>query len=236
MEYRRFFTFKPIIGNKAYLTDGEYYHATKVLRLKQGHKIIINDNSNKDYYCSISKVEKDCIIAEIDDIIINQTYDDTNIELFVGLCKEFDSIIPKAVELGARSITPFTSQHTNINGLNTQRAERIILSSTKQCCRPNLMTLNDTITFNQALKQVASYEKTLLFYEQERQHKLSAIPLDKTAKIALFIGSEGGFSKDEIAEVKAQNIEVLTLGKRILRVETAVVVALTLCLQKLGKL
>ena len=76
----------------------------------------------------------------------------------------------------------------------------------------------------------------LLFYEYERENRIKDIDLSSAQKIALYIGGEGGFSVEEIQKAKQKGFNILTLGKRILRVPTAVVSALTLCLQGMDKL
>lgn len=236
MDYKRFFTFEPILNNKAILKGNEFIHATRVLRLKIGYKIIINDDSNKDYYCSITEINKDELIAEVESEVVNDTYDDIDITLYIGICKDIDNIIQKAVEMGVKEVIPFTSQHTNIKTVNISRLNKIILESSKQCGRPNLMKLSPIISFSQAISQTDIYDKVLFFYEQEKQNKLPSEILLSKSKLAIFIGGEGGFAVEEINIVQERKIPIFTLGKRILRVETAVVVALTLCLKLIGKL
>ncbi len=236
MNYRRFFTFEPISGDKIVLRGREFYHATKVLRIRSGHKIIINNNTDIDYYCTVVIIHKDYLIAKIDDKKVNEAYDDTSIVLNIALCKDFDTVVQKAVELGVEEIIPFTSQHTNIDKLNYNRMEKIILESSKQCERSKLMEVSGIITFEQAVFQSLCYDEVLFFYEKERENKVSNTNLLNKKEIAIFIGSEGGFSAEEVSFLTSKGINSYTLGKRVLRVSTAVVSAVTLCLQGMKKL
>lgn len=236
MDYKRFFTFEPIKNNKVILKDNEFYHATKVLRLKEGYSIIVNDNSNMDYYCQIESIQKDKIIANIIEKKENEAYADTDITLFIGVCKEFDTVVQKAVEMGVKKVVPFVSQHTNIKTVNYQRMNKIILESSKQCGRPNLIEIDNVIDFDEALSYSNLFDSVLFFYEYERENQIKNIDLTNKNNVALFIGSEGGFSLSEIQSAKEKDVNILTLGKRILRVQTAVVTALALCLQGMNKL
>lgn len=236
MDYKRFFTSEPIKDGLVILKDNEFYHASKVLRLKEGYKIIVNNNTNIDYYCEIDKIGKDYIWAKVEGEQLNDAYDDTDVTLNIGLCKEFDTVIQKSVEMGVKKVVPFISQHTNVKTINYDRINKIILESTKQCGRPNLMEIEPTISFAEAINTVDSFDSVLFFYEFERNNQIKDIDLSLKNKVSIFIGSEGGFSQEEIEKVLKKDINILTLGKRILRVQTAVVAALALCLQGMNKL
>ena len=136
MDYKRFFTFEPVIDNKIILNGDEFYHAAKVLRIKKGFKIIVNDNTDKDYYCAVESVGKNFLVAEIEKTEINPAYGDTDITLYIGICKELDTVVQKAVELGVTKLVPFSSQHTNIKNVNYDRLNRIILESSNNAEGP----------------------------------------------------------------------------------------------------
>lgn len=237
MDIKRFFVFETPADGCFTLKGAEFHHAIKVSRLREGYKIIICNNSNIDYYCTIQKIHKDCCVAKIDVEKRNEAYDDTNITLYLGVCKELDTVVQKAVEMGVKTVVPFYSQHSNISTLNVERLNKIIMESTKQCGRPNLMTITDLVAFDDALNiATSSNEKTVLFYEFERLNKVCESIDSETQSLAIFIGSEGGFALEEIEKAKQKGVYILTLGKRILRVQTAVVAALALCLQGLDRL
>lgn len=235
MDLKRFFTFEKIKGDSVVIRGEEYYHAIKVTRLKEGYKLIICDNTDKDYYCMIERIFKDYFIAKIDEIKENDTAE-SGITLYIGVCKELDTVVQKAVEMGAERIVPFRSQHSNIGDINTERLNKIIIESAKQCGRPRLTTLESLMSIEEAFNDAKNNGQNMLFYEFERDNKVGD-NIKKTADCTgIFIGSEGGFSLKEIEIAKENGFKILTLGKRILRVQTAVVAALALCLQGLDRL
>lgn len=235
MDLKRFFSDNKIIGNKIILTGEEFYHAVKVTRHKKGYKIIVCDNADIDYYATITEIGKDFLEAEIDNVIKNIAESAKNITLYIGINKDIDAVVQKAVELGVKRIAPFTSKHGNENVVNYKRLEKIILESSKQCGRSYLAKIDEIMTFQEAVYD-AKDSNLLFFYEAEEQIKMSDINLNEDKDIAIFIGSEGGFSMEEVALAQQNNAKILTMGKRILRVSTAVVAALTLCMEKLGEM
>ncbi len=223
MDLKRFFTDEEIIGDSIVLTGAEYYHAVKVTRHKIGYKIIVCNNTNKDYYCTITDISKSELTAKIDDVLINESEPDYNLSLYIGNNKDLDTVVQKAVECGVKNIIPFTSQHCNIDTVNYDRLNKIILESSKQCGRSVLANLKPLTTFEESIKE-AKNGCIVAFYEHERKNKLKSDSL--TGKdINIFIGCEGGFSEDEINLLKSNNVMPYTLGNRILRVSTAVVAA-----------
>lgn len=223
MDLKRFFTDEEIIGDSIILTGAEYYHAVKVTRHKIGYKIIVCNNTNKDYYCTITDISKSELTAKIDDVLINESEPDYNLSLYIGNNKDLDTVVQKAVECGVKNIIPFTSQHCNIDTINYDRLNKIILESSKQCGRSVLANLKPLTTFEESIKE-AKNGCIVAFYEHERKNKLKSDSLIGK-DINIFIGCEGGFSEDEINLLKSNNVMPYTLGNRILRVSTAVVAA-----------
>ena len=88
MDLKRFFTDEEIIGDSIVLTGAEYYHAVKVTRHKIGYKIIVCNNTNKDYYCTITDISKSELTAKIDDVLINESEPDYNLSLYIGNNKD----------------------------------------------------------------------------------------------------------------------------------------------------
>ena len=231
MDLKRFFTDRPI-GEYAYLSGQEFFHAVKVVRLKVGYKLIVCQGDDYDYYCTVEEIGKDQLIAKVDKKVSNDTELHHNVTLFIGANKDLDTVVQKAVELGACRIVPFTSQHSNVNKINRERLETIVMESSKQCGRSKLATVGDLISFT----EIDTDDKQVFaFYEFERNNKVSDVTMNDK-DIAVVIGSEGGFSVEEYDIMLEKGWHVLTLGKRILRVSTAVVSALTLVNERSGEL
>ena len=231
MDLKRFFTDKPI-DEYAYLYGQEFTHAVKVVRLKVGYKLIVCRGDDKDYYCTVEEITKEYLKAKVDEIKQNDTEIGRNITLYIGLNKDIDTVVQKAVELGVTEIVPFTSQHSNVDKINKQRLETIVTESSKQCGRSRLAAITVPIRFSEIGK---NNETIFAFYEFERSNKVSNTPLPE-GNIGIVIGSEGGFSVEEYQTMLDKKFFVLTLGKRILRVSTAVVSALTLVNERIGEL
>lgn len=235
MDLKRFFVSSAISGEKIILDGEEFYHAVKVTRHKVGYSIIVCDNTDRDYYAVITKIDSAYLEAKITKIEKNVAETTNKVSLYIGINKDIDTVIQKAVELGIKKIVPFTSQHGNSDSVNYDRLNKIIVESSKQCGRSCLAVLNQTVSFTDALDSTKD-SNIMLFYEFENNNKVADCTLDMSKDTAVFIGSEGGFSEEEISHAKACNANILTLGKRILRVSTAVVSAVTLCMEKLGEM
>ncbi|NLL56600.1 MAG: 16S rRNA (uracil(1498)-N(3))-methyltransferase [Clostridiales bacterium] len=235
MDLKRFFVPDKIVGDKIVLENEEFYHAVKVTRHKVGYLIIVCDNTNYDYYAKITEINKDNLVAKVEKKEINIAESVKNITLYAGINKDIDVTVQKAVELGVTRIVPFTSQHGNIAKVNYDRLIKIILESSKQCGRSKLASLGKVVTFEQAIDD-AKDSNIMLFYEHERQKMVLDTDIDNDKDIAIFIGSEGGFAKQEIDFAIKNNAKILTLGKRILRVSTAVVAGITLCMTLIGEM
>lgn len=235
MDLKRFFVNGTIFGDKIILDGEEFYHAVKVTRHKVGYSIIVCNNSDVDYYAKITEINKDNLIAKIEKIEKNIAETSQNVTLYIGINKDIDTAVQKAVELGLKKIVPFTSQHGNNDTVNYDRLNKIILESSKQCGRSTLAVLEKTTTFNQAIID-AKNDNLLLFYEYEKENKVLNAKLNFDKPTSIFIGSEGGFSVEEIEFAKANSAIILSLGNRILRVSTAIVAAVTLCMARLGEM
>ena len=231
MDLKRFFTDNPI-DEYAYLYGREFTHAVKVVRLKTGYKLIVCNGDDKDYYCTVEEITKEYLKAKVDEIKPNDAEMGRNVTLYIGLNKDIDTVVQKAVELGVSKIVPFTSQHSNVEKINRQRLETIIAESSKQCGRSRIAEISDPIFFSEIGKDG---ETIYAFYEFERNNKVSETPIPK-GDVGVLIGPEGGFSVREYQTMLEKKFFVLTLGKRILRVSTAVISALTLVGERIGEL
>lgn len=236
MDLKRFFFFEPVIEETVTLRGAEYIHAVRVCRAKLGYKFIACNNTEFDYHCTAIDIGKDYLIGCVDKKLINETYNDINLVLYVGVCKELDTVVQKAVEMGVSKIVPFFSQHTNEININIERLKKIVLESSKQTGRSQLAEITPCLTFAEAVKHNSAIKNKFLFYEFERKNRLQKY-LDKTSdNICIFIGGEGGFSEEEKLLASENNFQIVTLGKRILRVSTAVVAALALCHNATGRI
>ncbi|MDD3946591.1 MAG: RsmE family RNA methyltransferase [Clostridia bacterium] len=235
MEIKRFFA-EQIDGDNIVLGGEEFYHCVKVTRHKVGFTIIVCMGDGWDYYAKIESIEKDRLTAKVFRKEQNKSEIEGSLILLQAVCKELDFIVQKAVEMGVTDIVPFYSTNTSVTGVKQDRLQKIVLEAAKQCGRARLPKVYEPLAFDKAIELSRTAENRLLCYEHCNRKSLKSAVQKNTKSLALFIGSEGGFTELEIAFAREKNLKVVSLGKRILRAETAAIAALTLSLSALGEL
>ncbi len=211
------------------LIDGqEFNHLKKVLRLSEGDEIIANVNDEYDYFCTIEKINKNDCIALINEVKLCEALPKKNITLFQMLPKKeyFDNIIAKSIELGVNKIVPFISEYTIVKEIKRERVQTQIMTACKQCERSKLIELTDPVKFKELPSLLKDYDVVIFAYENENEYFNPKI-LENKQNIAVIIGNEGGFSSEE-AEILKGLTTSISLGKRILRCDTAVIATLAL--------
>ena len=232
MQYPRFFVPKNCRqDDKIILTDSENNHLFSVLRLKKGDRIDVCLNDGNIYECEIEDANKKQSTAHILNIKPAKTR--TNkITLFIALTKveRMDWAVQKVTELGIDKIIPFESKFCTAKdkGNKMDRLNRIALAASKQSGRVNLPEIAETISFSQMLDDLQYYPQIVVAYENDKTSAKQILSsLDSTLDTALIIGSEGGFSADEIKELINNGAKVVSLGANILRAETACIALLS---------
>lgn len=225
-------------GDKAIIKGKDHNHIKNVLRMKEGEELLLSYDKTSSL-AKISRIEDEIIVCDV----VCKDYADTelpvNIHLFQGLPKsdKLELIIQKAVELGVNTITPVEMSRSIVKiedkkkKSKIERWQAISESAAKQSKRTIIPNILDIIPFKLALEKVATYEHVLVPYENEKgmSETDNAIKSIKSGEnIAIFIGPEGGFSDDEIALAKEKGVKIISLGKRILRTETAAITALSM--------
>lgn len=214
------------------IVGSDVNHIKNVLRLKTGDSLLISSGDNIDYTCHIAQINEDHIRADIDSVDERGRELTSKIYLFQGLPKadKMELVIQKAVELGAFEVIPVAMKRSVVK-LDAKKAESkvkrwnaIAESAAKQSKRSILPQVSDVVTFAQAVKMAENCQIKLLPYEcadgMEKTKRLIE-NITPGQDIAVFIGPEGGFDLDELELAKEAGCEIITLGKRILRTETA---------------
>lgn len=230
-------------GYFARITGEDAKHIGAVLRMRAGDLTVLCDNACTDYLCKIVSVQKDVIEVEILEKKRNETTPNVEITLFQCLPKsdKMDFIVQKAVELGASSVVPVLSKRCvsrpdeKSMAKKIQRWEKISEEASKQCGSGKIPLIGQLTDFKKAVSEYSKIGLGILFYEQGGK-SLSELPINNTAKIGIFIGSEGGFEAEEAEFAQKNGIEPATLGKRILRCETAPIAALSIILNLTGNI
>lgn len=227
------------IGEIITIEGEEHKHLSLVLRLKVGDTIDCLPNDNTIVVCNITSINKNKTQASVIEII-NQPNSVDNVDVFVGNLKgdKNEFLIQKLSELGVNKITFFESKFVTAKLVKDKSArnEKIALTSAKQCKRNKAIEIGTDLKFKDLLKVLCGYDKVLVAYENEKTISLNNIELKSSQKIAVVIGSEGGFAREEIDEFINNGYCSISLGERILKAETAGVVFTSLVMFKLGEL
>lgn len=238
----KFFVKSENINDHTIILDGENAkHIGNVLRAKVGDVITVCDGEGRDYECEIREITKKEIIARVTDIFTNDNEPSVKITLYQGLPKadKMELVIQKCIETGIDRIVPVKTEHAvvKLDGKEEKKIQRwnkIAEAAAKQCGRGKIPVVENVLDFKEAVMDAKKLDGGIIPYEKERERGLKQFAKNfKGKSIGIFIGPEGGFSNEEIDFAKENGIEPVTLGKRILRTETAGLVALVILLYEL---
>jgi len=217
--------------NTVSITGDDAYHIARALRMAVGDEITVADTEGRVHTCRLTKIRDETCECDILSTKEGKTESPIDITLYMGYPKgdKLETVIQKAVELGALKIVPFESSRC-IKRPRADKAEkqgarlsRIAEEAAKQCGRSRLPEVSAPISFRDAIKSAAEADLSLFCYEGECTSSLKgAIESSGSPKsISVIVGCEGGFSPDEAEEAKNAGLTSVNLGPRILRCETA---------------
>lgn len=237
----KFFTEKKYISDETALITGENVkHISKVLRKKEGDILTLCDGEGMDYAVRIESIAKESITCSILNAYRCEAEAPVFITLYQGMPKgdKTEQVIQKCTELGVSEIVPVETEFSvaRIKKDNkTERYNKIALSAAKQCGRGIVPKVMPPLKFKEAAEQAAaSGALNLIPYEREEETSVKkALSGFKGKYINIFIGPEGGFSENEIELAKECGFIPITLGKRILRCETAGMVTIAILLYEI---
>ena len=218
-------------------------HMTKVLRMGIGDTICVSDSVKFEYEAEIMAIEKDYIEAKIVDMQNFAREPELKITLFQGVPKQgkMETIIQKNVELGIYSIVPVFTDRTVVvdhGGFHKkiERWQKIADEAVKQCKRGVIPQIQREITFKEMLNDVVKYDLILFPYENEENLTIKDCLKnlnEKPKTAAVIIGPEGGFSGQEADALIGIGAKSVSLGKTILRTETAGMAAVAMTMYEL---
>lgn len=230
----QFFVEPHQISDKTVRIEGQdVNHIKNVLRMKVGEELSVSNGvDGKEYRCGIVSLDEECITCELRFVKEDGVELPSEVYLFQGLPKadKMELIIQKAVELGVYAVVPVSTKRCVVK-LDDKKAKSknarwqgIAEAAAKQSKRRIVPEVKDVMSFKEALNFVKDFEVKLIPYEMaENMSKTKEIisALQPGQKIAIFIGPEGGFEEGEVENAMKAGVEPITLGKRILRTETA---------------
>ena len=221
-----------VTENTVRITGGDVNHIKNVLRMHPGEEIMILDGSGMEYRCEIESIS-DEILAGVLEAKKTEAELSVRLLLFQGLPKKdkMELIIQKAVELGVSEIIPVLTKRTVVKledkkkeQKKLERWQAIAEAAAKQSGRGIIPKVREAVKFTDAVKQAGELDEALIPYElaegmEDARARIRGLHGKKS--VGIFIGPEGGFEEEEIALAAKAGIHPITLGKRILRTETA---------------
>ena len=224
-----------INNNEIKIIGNDVNHIKNVLRLSINDKIKICDkDEHVNYNCRISNIDNEYVITQIIDEEKSNVETKTQIHVFQGLPKgdKLEFIIEKLTEIGVKELTPVAMKRSVVKLQEKDKQKKMVRwnkiaeVAAKQSGRDEILKINDLINYKNIFNYLKDYDIVLLAYEKEEKLTLKKAlsKLDKTKenKVAVLIGPEGGFDDIEIEQAKQNSlVNIVTLGKRILRTETA---------------
>ena len=231
--YQFFVEPSQIQGNRVVITGNDVNHIKNVLRMQPGEEIAVsNGEDGKEYRCGIENLYEDEIICSLRFVKEDGVELPSKIYLFQGLPKadKMELIVQKAVELGVYEIVPVATKRAVVK-LDEKKAKSKIArwqtiseAAAKQSKRRIVPEIHSVMSFKEAVKYAKDMQVKVIPYElaegMEKTRELIE-NIKPGQEIAIFIGPEGGFDEGEIQAALEHGIEPITLGKRILRTETA---------------
>lgn len=240
-ELKRFFleNSELAVGGIAVLCGEEFEHAKNVLRLGVGAEVVLLDNSGKEFTAVVVGVEKRQMSLSVLREDLGEREANTEIALAFGYLKNADKnefIVQKAVELGVKKIVAFSSEFSSafMNENKLERLNKVSREAAKQCLRSVAPRVEYCGDLAAALESLDGFENKLFACEFAAESKADISSL--RGSCAVVVGSEGGFSRAEEALANEKGFASITLGKRILRAETAAVALVALTAFAVGEL
>ena len=234
---KRFFVDK--IEEVVLLQGEEFEHAKNVLRLGVGDEVILLDNSGIEYTAVIAEASKKQMLLNVIGKAMGDKEAAVDVALVFGYLKNADKnefIVQKAVELGVKKIVAFSSEFSSsyMNANKLERLNKVSKEAAKQCMRSVAPCVEYCDNLSDALSAVDGYQNKLFACEFATESKANVAALEGST--AVVIGSEGGFSREEELLASKMGFASVTLGKRILRAETAAVALTSVVMFSLGEL
>ncbi len=214
------------------ITGSDVNHMKNVLRMRVGEEVTINDGNNISYLCTVESFKEDLALLHIEEQHMTDTELSSHIYLFQGLPKQdkMELIVQKAVELGVYEVVPVATKRAVVK-LDEKKAlkkvarwQQIAESAAKQAARGYIPRVHELMSYKEALSYAEALDLVLIPYELAEGMKETKEIIEKILpgqSIGIFIGPEGGFEVEEVEDAISIGAKSITLGKRILRTETA---------------
>ena len=240
----RFFVTQETLEEQTVVLTGQNAAHARVLRLKAGETVLVSDGAGQECVCEVCRMDADTVTLAVLKKQASQAEAAVQVSVYMALPKadKLEHVIQKATELGACEIVTFPTvrcvSRPDEKSLQKklERWQKIASSAAEQSGRgriPRVLVLN---SFREALDRAAKADKALLFYENEQAVTLHmALETGPFETVSLLTGPEGGLEEAEVRQAREAGLTVCTLGKRILRCETAPLCALSAVMYAAGE-
>lgn len=230
-----------VVGDTVELGEKTAHYLGRVLRLSIGSALVLFNGRGGEYQGNIASIGKKSLVVTVQSFVDVERESGLAIQLGIGISRgdKFDWVVQKATELGVATITPLITERGEIR-LKGEKAEKkiqhwqqIAISACEQCQRNRVPTIQPVQTVSEWQHGVAAELKLVLHHRAV--HSLTEYAIAPTA-IALLVGAEGGLTEAEIEQAMQHGFQPMVMGPRVLRTETAPVVACTLLQAQWGDL
>ena len=209
------------------IIDDDYHYLSNVMRCEVGSDIFLFNEKNGEYLCRVIEKNKKKLILEV---VKKAEYEKIQNNINLIFCppksNKLDTLIQKCTEIGVKSFIPVISDHTENRKLNLNRIRKIIKEAVEQSNQLNIPDIFDPISFDQFLNQ---QKDKVFFADIQSDINLSKLKINLKENNSILIGPEGDFSSKELKTLRSNNNFIsFSLGKRILRSETAAIASLVL--------
>jgi 16S rRNA (uracil1498-N3)-methyltransferase len=230
------------------LSADETRHARDVLRLQSSDEVFVFDGAGREFHCSIQTIGRDStdltVLAEVEPASPESTL---HLTLAIALLKgeKFDLVIQKATELGVKRIVPLDTDRADVRVRDEGGAQkrlarwrRIALEAAKQSGRACLTEITTPVSFSSLLTETSAEISRLMFSERSGKSLAEATAdfAESRLRMIAVVGPEGGWTDDEIEQAHLAGFEIVTLGGRTLRAETAAITIMALLQHRFGDL
>jgi len=230
-----FFKAENHTGSRIVIDDRTAHHMINVLRFRVGQEVLLCDGAGNDYLAILESINKPCtLIFEVINITPSIPEPFIDITLYQGIPKgeKMDWIIEKCIEVGASKIVPVCTSRSVVKikdaGKKAERYSRIAKAAASQSMRGIVPEVTGPLIFDEALAQCNNNDLHLVAYEKENITIKSSVNKMQPRSVSLWVGPEGGFEEKEVADIiNKKSALSISLGARILRTETAGIVAIS---------
>jgi 16S rRNA (uracil1498-N3)-methyltransferase len=242
-EPRRFFVDEKLLRAKNVTLTGDLAHRlAKVLRLKRGDTIVLAGGGAKDFVVQLSAVSSNAVAGVITDEQPAPREPSVEVVLYQSLIRanRFDWVLEKATEIGVSRFVPVIATRVQLQleegAARAERWRRLIIEAAEQCERGKLPAIDPPVSFEEAVRKAPGLK--LMPWEDEREARLGEhlrSLSERPRTVSIFIGPEGGYESSEVELARESGATLVTLGRQVMRAETAAIIACGIILHELDR-